>query len=166
MAQSENAAKIISNRLNHAKSFFDSKVEVITDESNIFIVVDEDIVESDYFEYLVNSIGKLEAFTLKRQERDIWFTEANVENTGFSATSVDFSVTSETVQLTNELFGKYEGQLITIILDGELLLRAKLNQPLSKHFRINPVTIEKPEYVAILLKYGSLTEKIHLTKVK
>jgi preprotein translocase subunit SecD len=164
--QEGKTAKIISNRLNHAKSFFDAKVEVINDKGSIYLLVDANIAESDYFEYLVSNRGKLEAFTIKKSKRDVWFTEANITNTGFSETNVDLSVTGETVPVTNELFTKNKGQLITILLDGELLLKAKLSRPLGKHFRINPVTIAKPEYVAILLKYGSFAERVHLTKAQ
>jgi|GEM_PF-1973273 len=162
--QGYESAKIISQRLNSAKSIFDSEVTVIEDSGTIYLIIDEDIVNSDYFNYLTSQLGKLEAFTESGADKDIWFTEADIKNTGTTKNSVDIEVDDIAATKIKDMSTKHQGKILTILLDGQLLLRARVNQPIGKFFRIKSSSIENPEYSSIILKYGSINKNIKIQK--
>ena len=69
-----------------------------------------------------------------------------------------FQVTEEAALKIDCMFKEKKGQILTILLDNRVILKAKLNEPLGKYFRIKSSLISNAEYIAILLKYGSLKQ--------
>lgn len=150
------SAKIIKNRLNQARSFFEPEIELIQEHKKVYLLVDEKITNSDYFLFLKNRQGKLEAFTESNFKKVVWFAEKDIKNAGSKNGSLDFQVAEEAARKIDCMFKEKKGQILTILLDNRVILKAKLNKPLGKYFRIKSSLISNAEYIAILLKYGSL----------
>ena len=76
------SGKIIANRLNQARSFFEPEIELIQEHKKVYLLVDEKITNSGYFLFLKNRQGKLEAFTDSNFKKEVWFTEKDIKNVG------------------------------------------------------------------------------------
>lgn len=162
------SASIISKRLNQARTFFEPKIKVTKDNGIVYLLIDTKITKKEYFKYLSTAQGKLEAFTESNSGKDIWFTDSDIENTGTKSGSVDIRVTDEATVRINKLFEKNKGKTITILLDSNVILKAKLTRPLGQSFRLRADGVgfaNNAKTIAILLKYGSLEKPVNLEKV-
>ncbi len=162
------SASIISKRLNQARSIFEPEIEFTKENNIVYLLVDTKIAAKEYFSYLTTTQGKLEAFTVSDSKKDIWFTDKDIENTGTRDGSVDIRVTEEAAERIGNLYEKNKGKVLTVLLDSNVILKAKLTRPLGQSFRLRAgVTgfADDAEFVAILLRYGSLAKSVNLEKI-